>query len=650
MNLKSAPQDKLFIWNRSNVLQLKDTDTGIYPESRYHYRGRSPLSVIDYLAAHLGKTEGLSKADILQNSITIHDFYSQDFPITGVEVEVDGDVYVSLLRKWDVEQLAVVDIDSPGQYCLQVYDLAGGLRELQSQEVDNNFFTHNAGKLLAEVGLESKFRQLKLSPEKKTAWLLTGELAYFMKSEVLKTFLNLFTQIGASLPLLNYCYYDKYQLLNTARHAKLSVEGYLEEAGISALNSQLIAAKSSGGISLHTVGSTESVLAINSTKRPQLHRIESPVNIMGISGLQVSTGYLWTTGSSSNSKRGAVEASDDIWQDKRVSANHDSSATSVKDIELDYSAIVLKPWKLPFSKTEQDRKILQKNFKSKAIIFLDRVKKQDLNVVQGQKVIQGEQLNQKTAVSLLFETKAYEAPISGVVDLRDFDKGIIQIISDKTQLEDFHWASSATRNPSNIYHIETISLPLTSATGLSSWGRVLLAETKQEAAAFAAKASRSIIVCDFILSVKDRDDLYQAGATVVISVYASDKLLSLGISRDYRGMGGFGSTGFTLPKKYRKYLNAAQISHGYFNAASRELYLSSVSSVGNGKSKFAMSENTANSIKVRMISKGDTVLLINCDYPFQEAKVQSVDDGEIRVKLHSSGKLIALGQEHLFLL
>jgi hypothetical protein len=120
--------------------------------------------------------------------------------------------------------------------------------------------------------------------------------------------------------------------------------------------------------------------------------------------------------------------------------------------------------------------------------------------------------------------------------------------------------------------------------------------------------------------------------------------------QDYKGLGGFGSREFTLPIKYRKYLNAAQTNHGYFNSTSRELFLSSVSSVGNGRPKFTMSEGSTKSIKVKTISKGDTVLLISYDYPFQEAKVQSVDGGLIRVKLNSTDKLIALGQEHLFLL
>ncbi len=653
MNLKSAPQEKLFIWNRSNVLQLRDTPHGLYPEARYHYRGRSPLAVLDYLSAHLQAN------DIIDHSITIHDFYSKEFPIRGVEMEANSDLYRSLLRKWDVEQLAVVDIDSTAQYCLQVYDFTLGLREMQLQEPDNNFFTHIASRLIAEIGLQKKFNQLQLSVDKKTAWLFTGELAFFMKSEVVKACTSLFNEMGASLPLLNYAYYDKYQLLNTAQETKISIEGYLTTTSVSALNTQLIA-DATGGVVLKSNGKLEAQLAIKTTRRPQLHIIDTQVKVMGLSGLQVDKGLLWVTGSKNESgkeKHGRldidstrIETPEYIWHKDTRTASTTAKPISVKEIELNYNEPVVKPWNLPFSKTEEDRRILHKNFKRKVAIFLEQVKKENLSVIHGQKVLQGEPLNQKKAVSLLYETKSYLAPISGIIDLRDFDQGIIHIISDKQQLEDFGWAASVKRRSAGIYDINTISLPLAFTTGLSNWGRFILAQDIQEAISFAIKVTQSIIVCDFQLSAKQSDDLYQAGASVIICLQervVMPRLENLSLSRGY---GVFGGEDFSLPKKFNRFMKSAHASHAYFNSQSRELCLSKSSIAGSGKDKFAMKDKPSTTPVKNVISKGGYVLLITAYNPFQQAKVINIDEEEITVRLKSSGKLVTLGQEHLFLL
>ncbi|MFW5703051.1 MAG: hypothetical protein ACOCXP_03760, partial [Candidatus Dojkabacteria bacterium] len=448
---------RYYLWHKTHlgVIDVAE-DAGVDHVFSLQYDGLTPAAISEYIPQLDDPAMRAQREDVLRNSYSIYDYYQQErFPVKGVEPHLPEGIAQLLLQRFAVDQLVVLDIDDSWEANLHLYSKTTGLLsvELSDEKIgDSDHFrnihaTELVGNCLSDGLLSALNKQLKeLGKNKNTAWLITGAIGFHLNRDLKNVFSSLFSG-EFQPPLTNKIYVDKLNILNYLQlfpksTLEINLYSLFKRYPLTIFNLNLLPSAEKIPVKQADGYETELFPTISGKN---FYKAKSKGHLFDFGNLAFDAGLVW------------------LWQKKRKGLRGyqllglDNLAQSIPEFiinnykKLSFNELVDREaiWiiHLPVAIAKQvDEKAIDSGLKltkrqrisqeSKSkYVYLPKIKKKDLLVVQGQKVMGYEKL--------IKNNKSVVAPIAGRVDLSRLEDGLIALKSNKLHKIDWSWLESA---------------------------------------------------------------------------------------------------------------------------------------------------------------------------------------------------------------
>jgi hypothetical protein len=554
-------EGQIYLWNKShlNVFSANEDLLLLDHEYSFNLYGTPPRAFLEYIA----ETASLPHDEIIADSHTIYAyFHNRYFKVNSVKPGISDNLLDVLLSKTKSEQLLLIDCDDENTITLYQYSRTEGKRKSRGPLVQQGegYSAQNFSPIRIEdltIDKISRFveNSAVIDETLDTAWLFTGELVSYLNTNIGHFLLEFYREFQGDLPLRNTVYLDKYNLLNYelllgTDYFRANFGGSFYKYPLTIFRLALLPSESN--IEMNMVdGSTRKVNPKFSKGMPIFSTRQSG-HLFKYANLTFTPGevWFWSPSKGGNAKSQFLPYAE--LENKPLKSYsypelfcdlHKKSKWEIPVSRVIYnSAEVGKP--LEFSKRQ--RFVTEKR---ESFVYMPHVKKNDLLVINGQKVVKTEPLNKVRNIKLVMQTKQHEANSTGKISTQYFaDHSFIAIENSADFKRDLGWlkddawkVAHKLKNQRLGISIGSSIVPLQDSLGVSFFGNMIFVHDFAEVDEYGSEVIGLLLVCKHELSVDQLQSLYDKGVKAVVcpNVNGVDKLprqywqiFSLGIISD----------------------------------------------------------------------------------------------------------------------
>lgn len=585
-----------FIWNRSHLnIFAVETQVSLL-DFRYclSYGGETPQSLLDYLINSEQLLEQqLDRQQVLANSYSIYQYYDKHhFPLNNVSPEIQAGVLAELLVKLKTEQLVVIDMDDANTLTVYTFSRTSGYSKqslpgsesLETQWQNHNYHvTYSVAEVLTKANISYLSKSLKLDNAYDTCWLFTGEIVAYFNNSFLDFVYTLFSNLTLELPLTNRIIIDKFALLNylqalPTQTLSLNFASCFHELPLRVFNRDLLPNKDQVRLNYRDGDQQNYYLQ---QKRENWLEVKQAGYLYDYLNLDFQPGLLWFW---------RLPAARKNIQLPKLNLLRFAKPAALKPFTMMTAHIrqsKYTPWRIPvgaaiYKQAEPGVKLKvakRQSFSREAVeyfIHTPGLNKEELLVVNAQKVLRGEILNRRGRG--LVHSSQYVAPVSGTVSLKYLAEGFLAIRTQELNHRDLAWLVEegqlvTKKLPVNTLEVELASycLPLSVLKGPGVFNNLVCLHSSKEVEQYQPNLPNLTLVVRETIDYQTLLGLYDKGARAVVAadVLGFEKIASSFWS--LYSLGVYSRACGYLPDYLFSQLLLRQYNECYLDPISREL-------------------------------------------------------------------------------